>query len=208
MPQSFPFFSFFIFNLLTSTLFTVSSYSWVGMWTGLEFNLISFIPLLIIRPSPSSTESAVKYFIVQAFSSALLLFSLLVLSFLPFLTQLTFLIIARLRLKIGLAPFHHWVPNIAASISWLNLFLLFRWQKLAPLAILSQFILSPINVKLTAIIRGLSAIVGGLGGLNQTQLRTILAFSSIGHIGWIISCLIISTCVRIFVLNIKLHTYF
>lgn len=39
----------------------------------------------------------------------------------------------------------------------------------------------------------ISALVGGLGGINQTQVRVILAFSSIGHIGWTLACVLIST---------------
>jgi len=197
MPLKFPFSSFFIFNLISSSLFTFSSYSWLGVWTGLEYNLISFIPLLIINPSPSSTESSVKYFLIQAIRSALLLFSFLLINVSPLSSPISnLIIILSLSVKLGLAPFHQWVPNVASSLSWPNLLLLLTWQKLAPLALLVQY-LNSLNTKFIILIAALSALLGGLGGLNQTQIRSILAFSSIGHIGWTISAALLSTCGKI-----------
>lgn len=62
------------------------------------------------------------------------------------------------------------------------------WQKIAPLILISYLNLN--NLILIRVI--LSVIVGALGGLNQTSLRKLIAFSSINHLGWILRALIIN----------------
>lgn len=66
--------------------------------------------------------------------------------------------------------------------------ILLTWQKLAPISVLYQ-ILPSINLDLILTLSILSIIIGGWGGLNQTQLRKIIAYSSIAHIGWITAIL-------------------
>lgn len=91
-----------------------------------------------------------------------------------------------LILKLGAAPFHFWFPNVAENISWINCIILITWQKLAPIIVLSY--LTNINYIFVIFII-ISTLVGAVGGLNQTSLRKLLAFSSINHIGWIISAI-------------------
>lgn len=86
-------------------------------------------------------------------------------------------------LKIGAAPFHFWLPSVIEGLKWINNFLLITWQKMAPLIIIS------LNLNYNFIIFCIinCVIFGRLGGLNQTSLRKLLAFSSINHLGWILS---------------------
>ena len=192
MLLSLPFHSFFIINLFLRTIFVISSEPWIAIWAGLEFNLIAFIPLLISTPTPSSTEAAIKYFIIQTFASIIFLISL-VLTGIYSLTAVSILLLASAILtKIGAAPFHQWVPNVIATSSWVNLFLILSWQKIAPIVILLKALPSSSNSFLV-IISCISSLVGGLGGMNQTQARTLIAFSSIGHIGWILVAVLSST---------------
>jgi NADH-ubiquinone oxidoreductase chain 2 len=65
-------------------------------------------------------------------------------------------------------------------------FFLITWQKLAPLIILSYFI----RLNLLIFIIFSSILFGRLGGINQTSLRKLIAFSSINHLGWIIAGII------------------
>jgi len=97
----------------------------------------------------------------------------------------TAIILAALALKIGLAPIHFWIPEVLQGLDLLTGLILSTWQKLAPLALIIQTAQAFDPLLLTTL--GLiSTLVGGWGGLNQTQLRKILAYSSIAHMGWII----------------------
>jgi len=74
------------------------------------------------------------------------------------------------------------------GLTWINALLLITWQKIAPLILISYLNLN--NFLLIRVI--LSVVVGALGGLNQTSLRKLIAFSSINHLGWILRAIIIS----------------
>lgn len=169
-------------------MITLSSSSWIGIWIGLELNLLSFIPLIIRTNNLTSTESAIKYFLIQAFASLVFLFSSIIyvtkFSFFNFLNfnYENFIINSAIMLKLGAAPFHFWFPNIIDGLTWLNSLILLTWQKLAPLSIISY---SSYNSIIIFFIIA-STLIGAIGGLNQTSLRKLLAFSSINHIGWIL----------------------
>ena len=170
---------------MLGTLITISSNSWLRAWIGLEINLLSFIPLINDTKNLISSESSLKYFLIQALASSILLF--LMIYYLininhDFLTStnINLGIISSLILKRGIAPFHFWFPNVIEGLNWINSFILLTWQKIAPLILISYLIT---NYLLIPII--LSIIVGSLGGLNQTSLRKIIAYSSINHLGWI-----------------------
>lgn len=89
-------------------------------------------------------------------------------------------------MKSGTAPFHFWFPSVIEGLNWISNFILITWQKLAPLIILSYCI----RLNLLIFIIFFSIIFGSLGGINQTSLRKLMAFSSINHLGWIISGII------------------
>nr|QNE85427.1 NADH dehydrogenase subunit 2 [Tarnania fenestralis] len=181
----------FLFTMFLGTLITISSNSWLGVWMGLEINLLSFIPLMIDSNNSLSTEASLKYFLTQAFASSLLLFSMILFMLLfnmnyPMSMNFTSLISIPLMVKSGMAPFHFWFPNVMEGISWISSLLLMTWQKIAPLVVISY--LSNYNIFIFFII--ISVVVGALGGLNQTSLRKILAFSSINHLGWMFSAML------------------
>jgi len=91
-------------------------------------------------------------------------------------------------LKSGTAPFHFWFPEVIEGLSWNNCLILITWQKLAPLILISYTII----YKFIIIIILITVIVGSLGGLNQTSIRKIIAFSSINHLGWILRGILIN----------------
>nr|WEV93749.1 NADH dehydrogenase subunit 2 [Dociostaurus kraussi kraussi] len=184
----------FLSMLLMGTILSISSNSWFGVWMGLEINLLSFTPLLANSKNMMMNESAIKYFIVQAMASTMLLFSILLIH-LKFPMSLeeemipSMMISSSLLLKIGAAPFHFWFPEVMGASSWINCMILMTWQKIAPMMVLSYCIqLSTFMFSVNI----LSILVGAIGGLNQTSLRQILAYSSISHIGWMNSSLIVS----------------
>lgn len=85
-------------------------------------------------------------------------------------------------LKSGTAPFHFWFPSVIEGLTWNSNFILITWQKLAPLIILSYCL--RINIIIFIVL--FSIVFGRLGGINQTSLRKLIAFSSINHLGWMI----------------------
>lgn len=169
-------------------MIAISSTSWFRIWIGLEINLLSFIPLIINSKNLFSSESSLKYFLIQALASAIFLFSVILfylfLNFKFYLIYYNFILISStIILKRGTAPFHFWFPRVIEGLNWYSNFLLITWQKLAPLIILSYCL----RLNLLIIIIFSSMLFGSLGGINQTSLRKLIAFSSINHLGWIIS---------------------
>lgn len=177
--------------LLLSSLIVISAPHWFIVWVGLVLNLIVFTPLITQHHHFQEVESAVKYFLIQATASNIFLLGLLLLHY-PLLTIPHSLILIAILIKLGGAPFHQWFPNTMAGLSWPVAATLLTWQKLAPIVILAKLIYpsSPFIIFFAAII---SALTGSLGGLNQTHLRPLLAYSSIRHLGWIISSIIYVT---------------
>nr|YP_009433058.1 NADH dehydrogenase subunit 2 [Culex usquatissimus]ATD12071.1 NADH dehydrogenase subunit 2 [Culex usquatissimus] len=178
----------FLIMLIFGSLITISANSWLGAWMGLEINLLSFIPLMNEgKKNLMTSESSLKYFLTQAFASSILLFAIILMMMSFNLNWINnnfyeLLILSTLLLKNGAAPFHFWFPGVMEGLNWINGLILMTWQKIAPLMLISYNI--NYNFFLVAII--LSMIIGALGGLNQTSLRKLMAFSSINHLGWML----------------------
>nr|YP_011035825.1 NADH dehydrogenase subunit 2 [Plaxiphora tricolor]WRI60255.1 NADH dehydrogenase subunit 2 [Plaxiphora tricolor] len=195
---NFPFISLFTFILMFGTIFSISSSHWFSVWLGLELTLIGFVPIMVQKGKSGETESGVKYFLIQSISSVFLLFGVLIMSwnfctwemnFLDSMAKST-LIFFGLFMKLGAAPFHFWIPSVVAGLSWNSNLILLTWQKITPLFMLSSFM----NIHNFMLIFMLLAatLIGGVGGINQTSIRAILAYSSILHMGWILTSTTIS----------------
>nr|YP_010016383.1 NADH dehydrogenase subunit 2 [Paraleuctra cercia]QOI73889.1 NADH dehydrogenase subunit 2 [Paraleuctra cercia] len=200
----------FVITLISGSLIAISANSWFGAWIGLEINLLSFIPLMTNSSNLNTTEASLKYFLVQAIASAMLLYTVITVSLLhsfngevlmsyaPF----TILLSSTLLLKTGAAPFHFWFPGVMEGLNWMTGLFLMTWQKIAPMILLSYtLILNTFTLSIIII----CMIIGALGGLNQTSLRKILAYSSINHMGWMIAALITSN--SLWILYFSLYTF-
>nr|YP_009136897.1 NADH dehydrogenase subunit 2 [Aldrichina grahami]AKE32121.1 NADH dehydrogenase subunit 2 [Aldrichina grahami] len=174
--------------LIMGTLISISANSWLGAWMGLEINLLSFIPLMSDNKL-MSTEASLKYFLTQALASSVFLFAVILFLLNSSKTNSNYfmemMIFSSLLLKSGSAPFHFWFPNVMEGLSWSNSLILMTWQKIAPLMLISYIIFKPLIM--TSII--LSSLIGALGGLNQTSLRKLMAYSSINHLGWMLAAM-------------------
>nr|YP_009473427.1 NADH dehydrogenase subunit 2 [Choristoneura occidentalis biennis]AVI57898.1 NADH dehydrogenase subunit 2 [Choristoneura occidentalis biennis] len=182
---------FFMFILFFSTLISISSNSWFGCWIGLEINLLSFIPLISNSKNLFSSEASLKYFLIQSIASINFLFIILIKMMFMNLEMnniISILMNSTLLMKMGSAPFHLWFPNIMEGLSWMNCFILMTWQKISPMILLSYYFFD----KFLILILILNVIIGAIGGLNQTSLRKLLAFSSINNLGWMLSSITIS----------------
>nr|ADK70362.1 NADH dehydrogenase subunit 2 [Herpsilochmus stictocephalus] len=180
-----------ITSLLLGTFITISSNHWIMAWTGLEINTLAILPLISKSHHPRAIEAATKYFLVQAAASALLLFSSTTNAWYTGqwdITQLThptscLLLTTAISIKLGLVPFHFWFPEVLQGTSLTTGLLLATTLKFPPTTLL-LLTFSSLNPTLLTLMAIASMALGGWTGLNQTQTRKILAFSSISHLGW------------------------
>nr|ANM47868.1 NADH dehydrogenase subunit 2 [Pipistrellus kuhlii] len=189
-------FSLIIMTMMLGTLLVLTSSHWFLAWMGFEMNMLAIIPLLTKQHNPRSTEAATKYFLTQATASMLLMMAAIInliytghWSIMKLINPTASIMMTlALAMKLGLSPFHFWVPEVTQGIPLSSGLILLTWQKLAPLSIF--YMISPsMDFNLLMTMALLSIAIGGWGGLNQTQLRKIMAYSSIAHMGWMISIL-------------------
>nr|ALO77090.1 NADH deshydrogenase subunit 2 [Paramarygmus sp. PAR01] len=185
----------FFYSMIMGTMITISSYSWMAMWMGLEINLLSIIPLFSNTKNMMSSESSMKYFITQAMASLILLMAVIMLliseEFINPLMNFYFSMMmnSALMTKLGAAPFHFWFPEIIEGLTWSNSLILLTWQKIAPMMLIMNM---NINTPFLITIIMFSLVISSINGFNQISLRKILAFSSINHIAWMLSTMLMS----------------
>lgn len=179
-----------------SSLLLVSSVSWLSIYLAMELQTLTlFILAAIKRDSAYSTEAGLKYFVLGAVSSGLFLFGCALLygvsgevSIQGINSVLTsdvgkILITVSLLFKLSAAPFHMWAPDVYEGAPTITTALLATVPKVAVFSILVQ--IGPvINVVLVCAL--LSIIYGSVGALNQTKIKRLLAYSGIGHMGFIL----------------------
>nr|UMB50685.1 NADH dehydrogenase subunit 2 [Chrysichthys cf. cranchii FDBS-2022] len=180
-------------SLGLGTALTFMSSHWLLAWMGLEINTLAILPLMAQHHHPRAVEATTKYFLAQATAAATILFASTINAWatgewsVSHLTDPTAITLATMAiaLKLGLAPMHFWMPPVMQGLDLLTGLIMASWQKLAPFALMIQ--MAPTTHPQLLTMLGLtSVLIGGWGGLNQTQLRKILAYSSIAHLGWMI----------------------
>lgn len=146
--------------------------------------------------STLSTEAAIKYFVLGAFVSGLFLFGLALLyqtrghltfnggegELLNFSIFPWLLIATALLFKMAVAPFHQWAPDVYEGSPWITLLVLSSLPKLGIFSVLAQL---PIPKLLLWSVGLFSLLWGAWGAFNQSKLRRLLAYSAIGHAGFI-----------------------
>jgi NADH-quinone oxidoreductase subunit N len=202
----------------------VSATSFLILFLGLELQALSFYVLVAIRRTSSiSTESALKYFLLGAFSSGLFIFGValiysetgrllytsvgrylwcsrseyrIVIGALLLLTALLF--------KLGSAPLHQWVPDIYEGSSTLVAIYFSTVPKFAIILVIFRVCQIPFAflfewwapfLLFTAL---LSLLVGTFGALCQQKTKRFIAYSSIGHSGFLLLGQSVGTTERLF----------
>nr|ACU87896.1 NADH dehydrogenase subunit 2 [Rhipidura diluta] len=201
----------FTMSLLLGTTTVISSNHWMTAWAGLEINTLAVLPLISKSHHPRAIEAATKYFLVQAAASALVLFSSMTNAWHTGqwdITQLThptssLILTAAISIKLGLVPFHFWFPEVLQGSSLITGLILSTIVKFPPITLLYMTSHS-LNPELLTTMAILSVALGGWMGLNQTQIRKILAFSSISHLGWM--AIIITYNPKLTLLNFYLYS--
>nr|AAL72042.1 NADH dehydrogenase subunit 2 [Anolis woodi] len=198
-------------SLATGTIITMMSYHWLLAWVGLEMNTLAVVPIIATTHTPRSTEAATKYFLTQAAASALILFSSMANAWQTGTWDITnlsttpshMLLTLALAMKLGLAPLHFWLPEVLQGTTLTTALIVTTWQKLAPITLI-YLTINNLSTTILMTLGILSSIVGGWGGLNQTQTRKIMAYSSISHLGWMAAISSIMPNIMIFNLMVYL----
>nr|YP_001936277.1 NADH dehydrogenase subunit 2 [Syrmaticus reevesii]ABC25700.1 NADH dehydrogenase subunit 2 [Syrmaticus reevesii]ABH01105.1 NADH dehydrogenase subunit 2 [Syrmaticus reevesii]BAG16197.1 NADH dehydrogenase subunit 2 [Syrmaticus reevesii] len=201
----------FTMSLVMGTSITISSNHWILAWAGLEINTLAIIPLISKSHHPRAIEATIKYFLTQSTASALILFSSLTNAWSTGQWDITQLnhptscltLTMAIAIKLGLVPFHFWFPEVLQGSSMITALLLSTLMKLPPITLL-LITSQSLNPSLLTFLAISSALIGGWMGLNQTQTRKILAFSSISHLGWMI--IIITYSPNLTLLTFTLYT--
>lgn len=166
----------FLFIYLISFIIVIRREDWFLVWMGLEINIMSFLILIYRRYRIGVVESCLKYFFIQRIGSVLFI-RIFYLNY-YIVGRILFLI---LRFRIGAGPFFYWFPSICSSIDWISCYILIIFQKIIPLLLIGIFI----HWILWFVVI-VSLIMGVLGSFNQRNIKQLIAYSSIHHLGWII----------------------
>nr|WNO18586.1 NADH dehydrogenase subunit 2 [Iothia sp.] len=197
-----------MFLSVFGVLVSVSGCHWLFVWIGFEVNLIGFIPYLINSGLDFRSESGMKYFLVQALGSILFAFgSVLWLGssysifsvgegygsgisedIVSMSSAGVVCVVFSLLLKVGSFPFHYWLPDVVTSNSWSSCSMILTTQKIAPFVVLFSMVdYTPKVVFWLLVLSALgSSFIGGVGGIGESSVRLLMAYSSIGHTGWIL----------------------
>lgn len=179
MIKIYPSWFLFIALNLAGIVIVISRRNWLIVWVGLELTLLGFLPIFLTNKS--NIEGIIKYMLVQAAGSALFLLSCMIVE-----CELKInLLVIRMVLKLGILPFVHWVPAVIASIRWLRNMILSTVQKFGPLFVLISRAGGP-SILIVILLGSLSVLYSGVIMLNQSLLRSIIAYSSISHTGWLV----------------------
>nr|AAL72092.1 NADH dehydrogenase subunit 2 [Anolis chrysolepis] len=205
-----PIFMIAVLSMMAGTIITMTSHHWIVAWVGLEMNTMAVIPIISSPHNPRATEAATKYFLTQAAASSTILFSSMInawqtgtwditnLSYPPSLILLT----VALAMKLGLAPVHFWLPEVLQGSTLPTALIMTTWQKLAPMTLV-YLTINNLSTPILIFMGLLSATIGGWGGLNQTQTRKVMAYSSIAHLGWMI--IISSIMTNIMIMSLLIY---
>nr|CVK87366.1 NADH dehydrogenase subunit 2 [Placobdella parasitica] len=169
--------------MVISTIMAISSTNWFMVWVSLEINMLSFIPFMTKSSKQKNIEAVCKYLVIQACASCIMLyFGYIQLNILNSSSNINMGLMFAFMMKLGMFPAHYWFPSVLQSCDWAGGMMLATWQKVAPAMILITGVWSDQDT--IAVILLISIILGGLMGLNQTDVKVILAYSSVSHMGW------------------------
>jgi len=198
----------------TGMMLMASGFSLLSIWISLELMAMSSYVLTgYFKNELKSIEGALKYFVLGALSSAILLYGISLLYGTTGTVQLTelaaalpeaaarhgllvdlgwILLSVGLLFKVAAAPFHMWTPDVYQGAPTPVTAFLAVGSKAASFAILIRVLmqgLPPETIEwqsIFAVVAALTMIWGNLAALTQTNVKRMLAYSSIGHAGYIL----------------------
>lgn len=194
-------------------LIMVSARSLLTVYLGLELMSLSLYAMVAMnRDSGAASEAAVKYFVLGALASGILLYGISILYgasgtlFLPelaahisaragtdlFLVFGLVFVIVGVAFKLGAVPFHSWVPDVYEGAPTAVTLFLASAPKVAAVAMAIRLLmdgmepLRPDWREMLMIMAALSLVAGNLIALAQTNIKRMLAYSTIAHVGFLL----------------------
>jgi len=209
---------YFVLALLSilGMMVMISAHSLLTIYLGLEIMSLSLYTLIAIaRDRAMAVEAALKYFVLGAIASGLLLYGMSMIygitgaldiaQIATFATSATlaseqvlilnfglvFLVIG-IAFKLGAVPFHMWVPDVYQGAPTSVTMFLSTVPKIAAVAMLVRLLIDGLGAMqaywadLFMVLAILSIALGSLVALMQSNIKRLLAYSTISHIGFIL----------------------
>lgn len=198
-----------IVSALLGMMIMVSSGELIAIYIGLELMTISFCVLIAYKGDDKSKEASLKYLILSAMSSAIFLYGL---SLIYGITQTTAIkeiaealvtgqiapleilgmifLIAGFAFKIAIVPFHMWAPDIYEGAPTSITVFLAVASKTAGLAVLLRLFMTGMSsassywIDLIIVLSVITLVLGNLVAIPQTNIKRLLAYSSISQAGY------------------------
>ncbi len=210
----------------------VSATNLLTLYIGLELNsLAAYVLAAFLRDDERSSEAGLKYFVLGALASGILLFGMSLVygfagttSFIGIAqavqgelsTGMLFgmiFMLAGLAFKISAAPFHMWTPDVYEGAPTPTTMFFASAPKVAAVALLARVMMEAFGTQIDAwrqvVIAAalLSIIIGALGAIGQSNVKRLLAFSSINNVGFILIGLAAATVAGISAMLVYLAIY-
>jgi NADH-quinone oxidoreductase subunit N len=205
-------FSLSVFALLGMSIM-ISGQNFLVLYLGLELLTLSSYALVALRrDNMQATEAAMKYFVLGAMASGFLLYGMSMLygatGSLDLATVFKVIasgqvkhqvlvfglvfVVAGLAFKLGVVPFHMWVPDVYQGAPTVATLMIAGAPKLAAFAIVIRLLvegLLPMAIdwqQMLALLAIASLLVGNLAAIAQTNLKRMLAYSTIAQMGFVL----------------------
>ncbi|KAB2920227.1 MAG: NADH-quinone oxidoreductase subunit NuoN [Dechloromonas sp.] len=191
----------------------ISANHFVSIYVGLELLSLSLYAMVAMnRDSVTSTEAAMKYFVLGALASGLLLYGMSMIYGATGSLEITAIaerlygggvnntvlvfglvfLVAGLAFKLGVVPFHMWIPDVYHGAPTSVTLLISSAPKLAAFAIVMRLLVNGLITmaadwqNMLIILSVLSMAIGNLAAIAQTNLKRMLAYSAISHMGFML----------------------
>jgi NADH-quinone oxidoreductase subunit N len=194
-------------------LVMISANNFVTIYVGLELLSLSLYAMVAMnRDSLASTEAAMKYFVLGALASGMLLYGMSMIYGATGTLEITELaealyggesnktvlifglvfLVSGLAFKLGVVPFHMWIPDVYHGAPTPVTLLIGSAPKLAAFAIVMRLLVGGLITLsqdwqgMLIILSVLSMAIGNLAAIAQTNLKRMLAYSAISHMGFML----------------------
>jgi NADH-quinone oxidoreductase subunit N len=214
---------FFVLGLFGALgmMVMVSAYSFLLIYLGLELLSLSLYALVAFnRDSGEASEAAMKYFVLGAIASGMLLYGMSILYGLagtldimevsnylireagsvsvPLIFALSFVVVG-LAFKLGAVPFHMWLPDVYQGAPAPVTMYVASAPKIAAFAMIMRLLVEGLGTLQTSwqdmliVLTVLSLAVGNVIAIAQTNIKRMLAYSTISHVGFLMMGLLAGT---------------
>nr|ADP01822.1 NADH dehydrogenase subunit 2 [Solenopsis invicta] len=170
---------FILTNLLISSILPLFSTDLLMIWFFMEIN--NFLFIFILNFSIKNKKMIFFYFFIQTIISFLIIYSLILNNLFMYSNISNFFMISAMMMKLGIPPFHLWLPLISKFMTWHSLLLLLTMMKIIPFYMIS---LIKLNLIMIYFIIFLCSILPPYLMLNLINFKVLLSYSSINQSGW------------------------